>query len=304
MRIIKNQTVNFFIKYLAILLASVSTGFAANYDAEVFEFQQKLAKGGDAHAQYRLATMYESGRGVNKDSSLAMTWYQKSSSNNLSAATRYLKYLEIRNSAFKPEDKAWLKTVYIDAKKGDENALIILGKLHENGIGVKKSLKKSQRYLKLAFNRGNTDAEINLNRVEQKIFAIEKKLKQKNELLALNKEKEQKQKQIKNISPKKETKKKQIAKHKPNKSNNKNQISENNIELKRLETERNKIARERKELEALRKDIAEKQAVKDKPVNDKPATDRIIASNNSHKATSHTADACSGKAARFMSRCQ
>jgi len=309
MKIMKNKTINFLIKCLSILVVSASTGFAANYDAGVFEFQQKLAKSGDAQAQYKLATMYESGRGVEKDNSLAMAWYKKSSSNNLDAATRYLKYLDIKKSGFKAQDKAWLKTVFKDSKRGDENALLVLGKIHENGTGVEIDLKKSRRYFKYAFNRGNTDAEADLNRVEQKIFAKETALvkkqeqKHKAQLLALNKEKERKQAEKNRL--KKQAEKQKIVKNKPKKHQPKKQLANNKIELKRLEAERNKLARERKELEAMRKELANKQAVKEKvvkekPGQDKPVTNEVIASNETQKAT----DVCHGKAARFMSRCQ
>lgn len=298
----KNKTFNIIIKCLSILLTSISTGFAANYDSEVFEFQQKLANGGNAHAQYRLATMYESGRGIKKDNSLAMTWYKKSSLNNHPAATRYLTYIDIKKSGFKPQHKSWLKTVYSDAKKGDESALIILGKIHENGTGVKKSLKKSQRYFKLAFNRGNTEAEANLNRVEQKIFSQNNKLKTKTESLAHNKEPETKQTEKNNL--KKQANKKNIVKLKPQKHNTKKQLSNNNKELKRLEAERNKIARERKELETLRKSIAKNQTVKANAIKDKPIQQKKIVNNDTYKATSYTTDVCNEKTARFMSLCQ
>ncbi|MCW8933615.1 MAG: hypothetical protein OQK98_02720 [Gammaproteobacteria bacterium] len=304
MNIMKNKTFNFVIKYLSILVVSVSTSFAANYDAGVFEFQQKLAKSGDAQAQYKLATMYENGRGVEKDNSLAMTWFKKSSSNNLEAATRYLKYLDIKKSGFKPQDEEWLKTVFRDSKRGDENALLVLGKIHESGTGVEKDLKKSRRYYKYAVNRGNTDAEVHLNRVEQAISAKEadqlqkQEQKHKAQLLALKKEEQKKQAEKNKL--KRETQKQKIAKNKPAKHKPTRQLSNNNKELIRLEAERKKLARERKQLEAMRKQLAEKQAVKDKPVEEAPVTNKAIASNETQKAT----DVCHGKAARFMSRCQ
>ena len=285
---------NILIKSLITLLVLIPGAFAANYDTEVFEFQQKLAKGGDANAQYRLATMYESGRGVNKDLTMAMKWYKKSSSSNNPAAKRQLEYIEINKSGFKDQHKAWLKNVYSDAKKGDENALMILGKIHENGTGVKKNLKKSQRYYKLAFNRGNSDAEANYNRVTDRITAIEQKQKKKAELIALNSEK-------KNKPAKKASKKNKIVKNKPKSHKSKKQLSKTNKELKRLEAERNKLARERKELEALKKEIAAK---KETPAIEKPVEVKTIVSNDSFKPSTHSTDACSGKAARFMSRCQ
>ncbi|RDH85986.1 MAG: hypothetical protein DIZ80_00500 [endosymbiont of Galathealinum brachiosum] len=300
MKIMKIQTVSFFIKCLSILLVSVSTSFATNYDIKVFEFQQKLANGGDAQAQYRLAGMYETGRGVAKDNSLAMTWYKKSSSNNNPAANRYLKYIDIKKTGFKASDKAWLKTVYTDAKNGDESALLILGKLHENGTGVKRSLKKSKRYFKLAFNRGDSDAEAHVNRVERKIFAKKEKQKKKTQLVELNKEEE---KEIKQAKDKKQPQKK-AAKTKAPKSTPNKQLANNKSELKRLEAERNKIARERKELETMKKDMAEAKAVKAKTADKEPVKNKTIASNEAYETSSHANDMCSGKAARFMSRCK
>ena len=298
MSILKKQTINLLIKCLAILFSTVSSAFAANYDTEVFEFQQKLAKGGDANAQYRLATMYESGRGVKKDNSMAMKWYKKSSSNNNTAAKRQLEFIDIKQSGFKDHNKAWLKSVYSDAKMGDENALIILAKIHENGTGVKKNLKKSQRYYKLAFNRGNADAEANFNRVGDIIAARDIKKRKSAELATINKDQKSK-------PTKKEIKNNKIAKNNPKKHKpQKKKPSTNTKELKRLEAERNKLARERKELEALKKEIAATRTSKVKPESKKPIETNTIVSNVTYNTESHGADACSTKAARFMSRCQ
>ena len=68
---------------------------AANFDSGVFEFQQKLAKSGNPRAQYQLATMYESGRGVAKDTNKAKEWYKKSAENHYKAAGYRLTYLDV-----------------------------------------------------------------------------------------------------------------------------------------------------------------------------------------------------------------
>ena len=54
---------------------------AADYDKPVFEFQSKLAKHGNAKAQYYLAQMYEEGRGTQADSAMARHWYEEAKRN-------------------------------------------------------------------------------------------------------------------------------------------------------------------------------------------------------------------------------
>lgn len=295
-------TVKLLIKCLCILFLSVPAAYAANYDSDVFEFQQKLANAGNAHAQYRLATMYESGRGVDKDTTLAMKWYKKSSLNNHSAAKRQLVYIDIKNTGFKPHHKTWLTNVYSDGKNGDENALMILGKIHENGTGVNKDLKKSQRYFKLAFNKGNADAESNIYRVEEKILTEKNKIKNEKEIAAVNNSPKSKQPNkiiTKTITKKTRNRQRTVkARAKPAKPNL--EISKNKLELKRLQAERRKIAAERKKLELLRKEMADNKANEAKVTVDKPIKSNTFVSNETYKET----DACSGKAARFMSICQ
>ena len=43
----------------------------------VFDFQMKLAKKGNAEAQFKVGEMYESGRGVKKNMDEAMKWINK-----------------------------------------------------------------------------------------------------------------------------------------------------------------------------------------------------------------------------------
>ena len=302
MNFMQNHPVRILIKFLCILFLSVPTTYAANYDSDVFEFQQKLAIAGNAHAQYRLATMYESGRGVSKDNELAMKWYKKSSLNKHSAAKRQLVYIDIKNTGFKPHHKTWLTNVYSDGENGDENALMILGKIHENGTGVNKDLKKSQRYFKLAFNKGNADAESNIYRVEEKILTEKNKLKNKNEIALVKKAPNSKQPNkiiTKKVTNKTSNKQRIVkARAKPVKPNF--EISKNKLELKRLQAERRQIAAERKKLELLRKEMADNKTIEAKVTVDKPVKSNTLVSNQTHKET----DACRGKAARFMSICQ
>lgn len=52
-----------------------------DFDKPVFEFQSKLAKQGNAKAQYFLAQMYEQGRGTDANAELAKHWYDQARRN-------------------------------------------------------------------------------------------------------------------------------------------------------------------------------------------------------------------------------
>ena len=60
---------------LVFLLVTVSLAQADG----LFDFQMKLAKGGNAEAQYKVGEMYETGFGVKQDKKEAMSWMTKSS---------------------------------------------------------------------------------------------------------------------------------------------------------------------------------------------------------------------------------
>ena len=147
----------------------ITTAQAANYDAGVFEFQQKLAKNGNPQAQYNLGSMYENGRGTAQNFDKARSWYKKSSAKNYKPAIQRLTFLDIKRSGFKQSHKVWYKELKTDAKQGNPEALFILGAMNENGIGIKKSLKNARAYYKEASIRGNYDAEHQLYAVEEKI---------------------------------------------------------------------------------------------------------------------------------------
>ena len=86
-----------------------------------------LAEKGFAKAQYNLGVMYGNGKGVAKDYSKAIKWW---------------------NDA---------------ASQGNGKAQYILGVMYEEGKGVKKNLKKATHWYQLASNQGHAKAQEKLN---------------------------------------------------------------------------------------------------------------------------------------------
>ncbi|MCW8933712.1 MAG: hypothetical protein OQK98_03215 [Gammaproteobacteria bacterium] len=266
----------------------ISTAQAANYDSGIFEFQQKLADNGNPQAQYKLAAMYESGRGVAKDISKAKDWYQKAAVNNYKPAKHRLTYLEVKNSGFKASHKPWLKDLSADARKGDLEAMYMLGEMHENGIGVKKNLKQARSYYKAASTRGSVDAENRLYVVEEKLYkAKADRLAAKEAKLAAQ-EAEQKKKDA-------QARKAREAQKKNTESNKQKQAQIKEAkERNKLEMERRSLAEERRKLEAQQKALLEKEQAAKVAAREK----------EKKEPQGFESDLCSGRAARFRTQCK
>jgi len=269
-------------------LLFISTAQAANYDSGIFEFQQKLAGNGNPQAQYKLAAMYESGRGVAKDISKAKDWYQKAAANNYKPAKHRLTYLEVKRAGFKVSHKTWLKDLSADSRKGDLEAMYLLGEMHENGTGVKKNLKQARAYYRAASTRGSVDAENRLYEVEEKLNrAKADRLAAKEAKLAAQ-EAEQKKKDA-------QARKVREAQKKNTESNKQKQAQIKAAqERNKLEMERQSLVEERRKLEAQQKELVKREEA------------AIAAAREKEKKAPEgfESDLCSGRAARFRTQCK
>ena len=284
---------------LALLLgfgiASPAALQAANYDSGVFEFQQKLAKGGNPQAQYQLATMYESGRGVTKDVNKAREWYEKSAAGNYAAAKHRLTFLEVKTGGFKNSHKPWVNQLAGDAKKGNGEAMYILGEMYEKGIGVKQDYKRAQKYYKSSASKGSVDAE-------NRLFDIEQKVAQQNQ----QKDKAQKEKAAKareDAAKKQKAEKERKAKQQAAaraEQNRKNQMKSDQ-ERRRLEAEKRKLAEDRRQLEAQKRALQAQKAADSKAAAQEAA---MKANEEEKEGEMFESELCTGKAARFRTQCQ
>ena len=124
----------------------------------IFVMQEKQAKRGNTLAQFKLGTFYEFGISVKPDTEKAKMWYEKAVKKKNRAATNRLIYLDIKENGYEaPLHASWLTNISAKAKSGDDNDLIILGQLHQHGLGVNKDLKKALGFLEHASSLGHTE---------------------------------------------------------------------------------------------------------------------------------------------------
>ena len=187
---------------LLLVLTSMATPITAQAEAlasqssNIFKFQQKLAMNGNVLAQYKLASMYERGDGVTASIEQAKHWYGRAAEAGSKPAIHRSTYLEAKEQGYHPAKNAdWLNSVKTDANAHKAEAMLLLGQLYSEGIGVKKDLIKSLELLNQVRILGvaNVDNQIayiqneinELNKSEQQNSVDRKKedarLKQANE---------------------------------------------------------------------------------------------------------------------------
>jgi uncharacterized protein len=103
---------------------------------------QEVAKGGEPDAQFLLAMMYETGRGVKEDDQEAFKWYKAA------------------------------------AERGHQTAQNNLGQMYRQGKGVKADMKEAARWFRAAAEQGNSVAQYNLGVRYMKGEGVKKDLKE------------------------------------------------------------------------------------------------------------------------------
>ena len=167
-----NQAVStlLFAVSLTVVPGSLQAEDLIDHSSNVFKFQHKLAESGNVHAQFKLATMYEAGDGVNKDIEQAKNWYTKAASAGSAVARQRLTYLEVKQQGYTPsQHKQWLASVKKDAAAHNADSTYLLAQLYSQGIGVQKDLRKSlQLYDEVAI-LGSADVEKEITEVQAQI---------------------------------------------------------------------------------------------------------------------------------------
>ena len=260
----------------------------------LFDFQMKLAKKGNAEAQFKVGEMYETGFGVKQDKQEAMNWITQAASQGHETAGFKLFYWDVEKNGVNGGNKDRITALKNKAADGNAQAQYYVGKMYSHGVGVKQDYDLAIGWLNKAALAGVQEAERELNRVrddrqrsvknkqqlEEKKRA-ELKLKQERERkLRLEKEQQQKQAEAKARA---KAKSDAEAKARAEKAAKQRKAAEE-AEARKLQLRKQA---EQKQLEAKKQAfLKQKQAEKQKRVQQ------------------FESDPCSGKSARFLSTCK
>jgi hypothetical protein len=268
---------------LAFLLVTVSLAQADG----LFDFQMKLAKGGNAEAQYKVGEMYETGFGVKQDQKEAMNWMTKSANQGHETAGFKLLYWDVEKNGLKGTNKAKVGELKKKAESGNPQAQYYVGKMNAHGVGMKKNEDEAIEWLNKAALVGVIEAESELVTVrETKQFKADRIAKEKQ-----LKAKQEREKQAK-LEQQKKLKAQQDAKAKSDAATKKKKADAAALEKASQQRSYEEKMAAKKQAEANQRKAKEKAAKNKKSAEEK------------NRKTQFESDPCSGKSAKFLSTCR
>jgi hypothetical protein len=290
--------------FIALMLIIFILFFPAMSQADgLFDFQMKLAKKGNAEAEYKVGEMYETGFGVKKDMNEAKNWITKSASQGHETAKFKLLYWDVEKNGVTKANKAEVEVLKAKANEGNPQAQFYLGKMHAHGIGMKKNSDKAISWLNKAALVGVLAAERELTTVREG--------KQRQDL-AQQKAKRRAHADV-NKQAQLEKQRQDLAQQKAKQRTHANEKKQAELEKARREQaqleKRNKavadarLAAEKKAGQQA-KIVAQAEATARRREAQKQALLKKRAADEKKRIIQFEADPCSGKSARFLSTCR
>jgi len=118
----------------------------------------KAAESGDARSQYGLGYLYQQGQGVAQDSTRAAEWYDAASIQGHPKAKVALGRLAMGVD----DGQTAMKHFKQAADLGQPEAMFLIGRLYEQGMGVKADDEKAMTYFRQAADNGDAKAQYRL----------------------------------------------------------------------------------------------------------------------------------------------
>lgn len=132
-------------------------GIGIDYD-KAFQWWTKAAQSGDARSQYGLGYLYQQGQGVAQDSTRAAEWYDAASIQGHPKAKVALGRLAMSVD----DGETAMQHFKVAAELGQAEALFLMGRLHEQGMGVSADEEKAMDYFRQAADNGDPKAQFRL----------------------------------------------------------------------------------------------------------------------------------------------
>ncbi len=264
----------------------------------------KLAKKGNAEAQFKVGEMYETGFGVKTDQTEAMKWITKSADQGHETAKFKLLYWDIEKNGITDANKAEYEALKAKANEGNAQAQFYVGKMYSRGVGVKRNSGKALGWLNKAALVGVLEAEreVNLVRENQQRWAMEKQRRDEKKR-AQQKAKQEKERLAKQEKQRKLQAQKQAeAKAHADEMTKKNAASAASAAAAaEAQSKASQQAADKAKQDRL---VAQQQAENKRREAEKRALIKKREAEEKARKTQFESDPCSGKSARFLSTCK
>ena len=161
-------------KIIQLFLATISCFLCvscdvADKDQVIFYATKVIAEQGVGQAQYKLGAMYAQGRGIPKDLSQAVDWYEKSASQGVPEAQYSLGRMYITGDGLPPDTKQAMYWFEKAASSGYAPAQFNLAIQYELEQGATKDTQKVIYWYEKAATQGYVNAQDNLADIFYKI---------------------------------------------------------------------------------------------------------------------------------------
>jgi TPR repeat protein len=138
---------------------------AAEYYTKAIKILNSLAEGNDkkaGQANYILGKMWQHGLGVAQNEKTAKQYYKKAQKKYFAKASTVLGEIFKKEKDFKKAKDNYQRAIFQSPGKGSARACFQLANLYEEGLGTKINRDKAIENYKLAIEKGNHEAYIDL----------------------------------------------------------------------------------------------------------------------------------------------
>ena len=287
--------------FALMLLASMLLLPALSQADGLFDFQMKLAKKGNAEAQFKVGEMYETGFGVKQNEDEAMKWISKAAAKGHETAGFKLLYWDLQKNGVTDANKARLDELKAKADAGNPQAQFYVGKMYAHGVGEKKNNKKALEWLNKAALVGVLAAEpeiVYVRETKQRQALAKRRADEKKRAQQKARQEAERQKKLE-AQRKLQAQKQAEAKAKAEALRKKQQ--EEAAAAAALSAEKQKASREAAEKARLK---AQQEAEARRLEARKQALLRKREAEERQRKAQFESDPCSGKSARFLSTCR
>jgi TPR repeat protein len=155
-------------QYKLASLHSSGKGVKKN-DAEAVKWYRRVAEQKDARGQSMLGVMYTNARGVKRDYDKAIVWFQKAAAQNSAHAKYNLGYMYAVGKGVKRDPAKSADWYRQAAELNDAGSQRILGSLYAAGRGVDKDLTRACAWTTVVLPRGGAAAKKQLMSIESQM---------------------------------------------------------------------------------------------------------------------------------------
>ncbi len=142
--------------------------------AEAADWYRKAADQRLAPAQYRLGTLYERGNGMAKDIAMARKWYAEAAAASNVKAMHNLAVIHANNTNNDAQFDKAAKWFQAAAEYGLKDSLYNLAVLYERGLGVEQSTKSAYFWYGIAARHGDADGKAKMATLASFLTASQK----------------------------------------------------------------------------------------------------------------------------------